>query len=286
MARTKKTARVSTNKDPHIGSQATTSTPSRGGKSMPAMKSMRKKRVQNYSACLKELRKVMKHMTLSIPKLSFQRVVRGLCEQRGVTLRWQSTALACLHEAAEDFIKEFFVDSYILAAHAHRITVMPKDMHSLRLLRFRYDKSLQPAPISDPRMADILYMPPISRPVKVTEVPSQSIRMTRQTVNNQVPEVAPENREDVAASNLDARRKLDRYRGMRDCNIESLICFDDFDVHIPVRDALLFFPFFQHDIEILRDPRRELTAQILMPLLRFVINTSSRQCLIYILISC
>ncbi|MCO5573926.1 hypothetical protein L7F22_027704 [Adiantum nelumboides] len=45
--------------------------------------------------------------------------------------------MRCLHQAAKDFLVEFFQDSYVLTTHAHRVTVMPWDINSLKLLRFR-----------------------------------------------------------------------------------------------------------------------------------------------------
>ena len=40
-------------------------------------------------------------------------------------LRFQSTALAALQEAAENFIVGLFEDVNLLAVHARRVTVMP-----------------------------------------------------------------------------------------------------------------------------------------------------------------
>ena len=45
-----------------------------------------------------------------------------------VQVRFQSTALASLQEAAENFIVELFEDVTLLAVHARRVTVMPQDI--------------------------------------------------------------------------------------------------------------------------------------------------------------
>ena len=51
-----------------------------------------------------------------------------------VQVRFQSTALAALQEAAENFIVGLFEDVNLLAVHARRVTVMPRDIRlSLRI---------------------------------------------------------------------------------------------------------------------------------------------------------
>ena len=45
-----------------------------------------------------------------------------------VQVRFQSTALAALQEAAENFLGGLFEDVNLLAVHAKRVTVMPQDI--------------------------------------------------------------------------------------------------------------------------------------------------------------
>ena len=45
-----------------------------------------------------------------------------------VQVRFQSTALAALQEAAENFLVGLFEDVNLLAVHAKRVTVMPRDI--------------------------------------------------------------------------------------------------------------------------------------------------------------
>ena len=118
-------------------------------------------------------------MTSAIPKLPFQRVVREICDSFGVDVRWSPVAIGILQEVAEDFMTELFSDTTLLAAHAHRVTVMPKDFTVLTHLRFRYDKTLQPIPVSDPRTSRLLYIPPIQPEVEVEEVRVTHDRDTR-----------------------------------------------------------------------------------------------------------
>ena len=43
-------------------------------------------------------------------------------------VRFQSTALATLQKAADNFIVGLFEDMNLLAVHARRVTVMPQDI--------------------------------------------------------------------------------------------------------------------------------------------------------------
>ena len=45
-----------------------------------------------------------------------------------VQVRFQSTALAALQEAAENFLVGLFEDVNLLTVHAKRVTVMPHDI--------------------------------------------------------------------------------------------------------------------------------------------------------------
>ena len=54
-----------------------------------------------------------------------------------VQVRFQSTALAALQEAAENFLVGLFEDVNLLAVHTKRVTVMPRDIRLA--LRIRGD---------------------------------------------------------------------------------------------------------------------------------------------------
>ena len=56
-----------------------------------------------------------------------------------VQVHFQSTALAALQEAAENFLVGLFEDVNLLAVHAKRVTVMPRDIQLA--LRIRGDQS-------------------------------------------------------------------------------------------------------------------------------------------------
>ncbi|MCO5551380.1 hypothetical protein L7F22_004882 [Adiantum nelumboides] len=101
----------------------------------------RNRRYEAHSCVLRELRRIECHMQPAIPRLPFQRLVREICEQRSPNIRWTASRLLCLQEVVEDWLVEFFEDSYLLAAFAHRLTIFPKDFEVLRRLRYRATRS-------------------------------------------------------------------------------------------------------------------------------------------------
>ena len=75
--------------------------------------------------------------------------VKGFVGQPG-GLRWQSQALQAIQEAAESYLVHLFEDTYayrvilnaeipfrnLCAIHAKRVTIMQRDMHLARRLRY------------------------------------------------------------------------------------------------------------------------------------------------------
>ena len=55
-----------------------------------------------------------------------------------VQVRFQSTALAALQEAADNFLLGLFEDVNLLAVHAKRVTVMPSDIRLALRIRGDY----------------------------------------------------------------------------------------------------------------------------------------------------
>jgi len=74
-----------------------------------------------------------------IRKASFQRLVREVAQDmtgsNACTLRFQSTAVLALQEAAEAYLVGVFEDANLCAIHAKRVTIMPKDIQLARRLR-------------------------------------------------------------------------------------------------------------------------------------------------------
>lgn len=88
------------------------------------------------SSVLQEIRKYQKSTDLLIKKLPFQRVVRDICQQISERdIRFQSSALLALQEAAEAYLTSLFEDTNLCAAHARRITILPRDMQLARRIR-------------------------------------------------------------------------------------------------------------------------------------------------------
>ena len=70
-----------------------------------------------------------------IRKLPFQRLVREIASEYKNDLRFQSSAVMALQEAAEAYMIGLFEDTNLCAIHAKRVTIMPKDMQLARRIR-------------------------------------------------------------------------------------------------------------------------------------------------------
>jgi len=80
------------------------------------------------TVALPEIRKFQRFTKLLILKRPFQRLVKEVAQNYKTDLRFQSTALVVLQEAAEDFIVGVMEDSVLCAVHGGRQTLMAKDM--------------------------------------------------------------------------------------------------------------------------------------------------------------
>eukprot|EP01115_Flamella_aegyptia_P004343 TRINITY_DN1880_c0_g1_i1.p1 TRINITY_DN1880_c0_g1~~TRINITY_DN1880_c0_g1_i1.p1 ORF type:complete len:145 (-),score=83.47 TRINITY_DN1880_c0_g1_i1:64-498(-) len=140
MARTKQTARKSTGgKAPrkHVASKAARKSAAGGGGSQAAGAGGVKKphRFRPGTVALREIRRYQKSTELLIRKLPFQRLVREIAQDYKTDLRFQSSAIAALQEAAEAYLVGLFEDSNLCAIHAKRVTIMPKDIQLARRIR-------------------------------------------------------------------------------------------------------------------------------------------------------
>ena len=94
-----------------------------------------------------EMRKYQKSTECLIKRSPFQKLIREISQEYrvcpddpgtpSIQVRFQSTAIAALQEAAENFIVGLFEDVNLLAVHAKRVTVMPRDIRLA--LRIRGD---------------------------------------------------------------------------------------------------------------------------------------------------
>ena len=56
-------------------------------------------------------------------------------ERNKCPLRWQQNTLDALHEGAESYLISLLEDANLLAIHAHRITLEPRDIQLARRIR-------------------------------------------------------------------------------------------------------------------------------------------------------
>ncbi len=105
------------------------------------------------TVALREIRRYQKSTELLIRKLPFQRLVREIAQDFKVRfrnysfkdvivdpvlktdLRFQSSAVMALQEAAEAYLVSLFEDTNLAAIHAKRVTIQPKDLALARRLR-------------------------------------------------------------------------------------------------------------------------------------------------------
>lgn len=103
----------------------------------------KKKRFRPGTVALREVRKYQRSTDLLIRKLPFSRLVREVAQDMTtqvndyseVGLRWQSSAILALQEAAEAYLVHLFEDANLCAIHAKRVTIMQRDIQLARRIR-------------------------------------------------------------------------------------------------------------------------------------------------------
>jgi len=106
-----------------------------------AAKPKKPHRYRPGTVALREIRHFQKSTDLLMRKLPFARLVReiamdfAVATEDGAALRWQSSALLALQEAAEAYLVHIFEDTNLCAIHAKRVTIMKRDMELARRLR-------------------------------------------------------------------------------------------------------------------------------------------------------
>ena len=84
------------------------------------------------TVALREIRRYQKSTELLIRKLPFNRLVLEIAQDFKTDLRFQAQAIGALQEASEAYLVGLFEDTNLRAIHAHRITIMPKDIQLAR----------------------------------------------------------------------------------------------------------------------------------------------------------
>jgi histone H3 len=104
-------------------------------KSKTPMVVKKKRRFRPGTVALREIRKYQKSTEFLIRKLPFQRFVREIAQTFATDLRFQSSAVLALQDAAEAYMVGLFEDTNLAAIHAKRVTIMPKDLQLARRIR-------------------------------------------------------------------------------------------------------------------------------------------------------
>lgn len=88
----------------------------------------------------KQIQRLQRTTNLLIPKAPFLRLVREIVANRSGNsgIRITTMALDAMREASESVLTGIFEDSYLIALHARRVTLMPRDMALLLNLRHDY----------------------------------------------------------------------------------------------------------------------------------------------------
>jgi len=133
MARTKQTARKSTGGKAPRNFLATTAARTRVPPGCGGIK--KPHRYRPGTVALREIRKYQKSTELLIRKIPFQRLVREVAQDYKMDLRFQSSAILALQEAAEAYLVGLFEDTNLCAIHAKRVTIIVKDLQLARRIR-------------------------------------------------------------------------------------------------------------------------------------------------------
>ena len=91
-----------------------------------------------YSRLIKEvsIREFNKRNNLPPPpKVTNEQWKRGNVMTQRCPVRWAKGAIEALHEASENYLVGLLTDANILAIHARRITVQPRDIQLARRIR-------------------------------------------------------------------------------------------------------------------------------------------------------
>ncbi|MCO5556223.1 hypothetical protein L7F22_009769 [Adiantum nelumboides] len=131
---------------------------------------------------------------------------------------------------------------------------MPRDINTLRLLRFRYDGTLAPIPLSDTSMDNILKIPPITK-VKVKDVStSQHSYSTRRNVEQS------QDQEEEDEDNLYKSIDIANLVAIDKANHKTLGYLSPrFDVSLLIRGRMMYFTFGPEEITISQNSLRKLT---------------------------
>ena len=105
----------------------------KAGRTWGSGQGVKPKPCRNYALiALHEIRRFQRSVDLLIPLLPFQRLVREIVQDFGMDLRFQSSAILALQEAAEAWLVGLFESANLCCIHRGRQTIAPKDFYLVR----------------------------------------------------------------------------------------------------------------------------------------------------------
>ena len=104
-----------------------------GGASTGGLKKPKKHKPRIVALC--EIRHFQKSVNFLIPLPSFGRLTREIAQDYRVGLRFQSSALMAIQEAAETYLVNLFEVANLCAIHRKRQTIAPKDFWLVKAIR-------------------------------------------------------------------------------------------------------------------------------------------------------
>jgi histone H3 len=138
MARTKQTARANHKlRAARLLQQQQGKAPP-AGMAAVAVRKQKAHRFRPGTVALMQIRRYQKSTELLIRKKPFQRLVREVASKLSILgsgLRFDSLSLLALQEASEAYAVKLFEDTNLVAIHAKRVTIMPRDMRLARRIR-------------------------------------------------------------------------------------------------------------------------------------------------------
>ena len=95
----------------------------------------RNRKFRPGTVALREIKRYQRSTGTLISRAPFQRLVKEAAQTQKDGLRFQSAAVSAMQEATESYVIGLLSDTNLCALHAHRVTIMPKDIHLAKRLR-------------------------------------------------------------------------------------------------------------------------------------------------------
>lgn len=95
----------------------------------------RRHRYKPGTVALRNIRKEQKKTNLMIPRQPFNRIAREIGQDYKLDLRFADAALELTQIAVEHYLVNLFEEANLLAIHAKRHTIQPKDLQAARRVR-------------------------------------------------------------------------------------------------------------------------------------------------------